>query len=168
MLCPVRLTVFVALTCLVAPVSAVAAQDEPASRPVGRPVPISGYAPDVDRLAGEWIGGYEGSRRSGIVAFQLVAHRDTALGYVVMIPQAAPGEPPRPVTLGVHFVWAAGGLVEGRMERYADPELGIELETRFVGQILDGRLTGTYESVGVDVDTVLQSGGWWAMPKTAL
>ena len=149
---------------LVALAPAAAAQDEPA----GRPIPVSGYVHDVDRLAGEWIGGYEGSRRSGIVAFQLVAHQDSAFGYVVMIPQAASGEPPRPITLSVHFVWTAGGLVEGRMERYADPDLGIELETRFFGRILDGRLTGTYESVGVDADTILQSGWWWALPKTAL
>ena len=77
MLRPIRLAAFVALTCLglVALASAVAAQDEPARQTV----PVSGYAHDVDRLVGEWIGGYEGRRRSGTVAFQLAAHRDTAL-----------------------------------------------------------------------------------------
>ncbi len=144
--------------------TAVAAQDEPD----GQPIPLSGYEQDVADLAGEWIGGYEGSRRSGIVAFQLTTRQDTALGYVVMIPRAVPGVPPRPVTLSVHFVWVEGDRVEGRMDAYTDPDLGIELETTFYGHLRDGRLTGTYESVGVAVDTVLQSGWWWAQPKTAL
>ena len=140
------------------------AQGEPA----GRPIPLVGYEQDVADLAGEWVGGYEGSRRHGVVAFQLTTRQDTALGYVVMIPHAAPGVPPRPVTLSVHFVWVEGGRVEGRMDRYTDPELGIELETRFFGRLIGGRLVGSYEAVGVDVDTVLQSGWWWAQPKTAL
>ena len=140
------------------------AQDEPA----GQPIPVAGYEHDVADLAGEWVGGYEGSRRSGIVAFQLTTRRDTALGYVVMIPRASDGRPPRPVTLSVHFVWVDGGRVEGRMDRYADPELGVELETTFYGRLVDGRLDGTFESVGTTADTVLQSGSWWAQPKTAL
>jgi hypothetical protein len=140
------------------------AQDEPA----GRPIPLAGYERDVAGLAGEWVGGYEGSTRSGVVAFQLTSRQDTALGYVVMIPRAAPGARPRPVTLSVHFVWVEGGRVEGRMDRYADPELGVELETTFYGRLVDGRLAGSYESVGVNTDTVLQSGWWWAQPKTAL
>ncbi len=135
--------------------------------PVGRPIPLSGHAQDVAGLAGEWVGGYEG-RRNGVVAFQLTTQRDTALGYVVMIPRAAPGVPPRPVTLGVHFVWVADGRVEGRMDRYPDPELGVELETTFYGRLMDGRLAGSYESVGTNADTVVQSGWWWAQPKTAL
>ncbi len=166
MLRPIRLAVFVALVCLglVALASAVAAQDEPA----GQPIPLAGYEQDVMGLAGEWVGGYEGSQRRGIVAFQLTTRQDTALGYVVMIPRATDGQPPRPVTLSVHFVWVDGGLVEGRMDRYADPELGVELETTFYGRLIDGRLTGTYESVGTAADTVVQSGRWWAQPKTAL
>ncbi|HEX8387034.1 MAG TPA: hypothetical protein VF576_12665, partial [Rubricoccaceae bacterium] len=133
-----------------------------------RPIPVAGYEADVMGLAGEWVGGYEGSTRNGVVAFQLTTRQDTALGYVVMIPRATPGERPLPVTLSVHFVWVEGGRVEGRMDPYADPELGVELETTFYGRLVDGRLTGSYEAVGVNTDTVLQSGWWWAQPKTAL
>ena len=166
MLCPVRLVFLVALAVpgFIACATDVSAQGEPA----GRPIPLSGSDRDVADLAGEWVGGYEGSTRNGVVAFQLTTRQDTALGYVVMIPRAAPNVPPRPVTLSVHFVWVADGRVEGRMDPYADPELGIELETTFYGRLVNGRLAGSYESVGVNVDTVLQSGWWWAQPKTAL
>lgn len=160
----VCLVSLLAVTSLVALSTVACAQDEP----VAEPFPVAGYERDVTNLTGEWVGGYEGSRRRGIIAFQLTTRQDTARGYVVMIPQATDGRPPRPVTLSVHFVWVDATHVEGRMDRYADPDLGIELETTFYGRVMDGRLTGSFESVGTDMDTTLQTGWWWAQPKTGL
>ncbi len=54
------------------------------------------------------------------------------------------------------------------MDPYMDPDLGIELETTFYGLVMDARLTGTFQSVGTDADTVLQSGWWWARSRTGI
>jgi hypothetical protein len=139
-------------------------------RHVEHQFPLAGTESDIVDLAGDWVGGYEGTGngRSGIVAFRFSTRMDTAEGHVVMIPHAAPGAPPRPVTLRVFLVWVADGEVEGQMEPYTDPELGIELETWFYGRLVDGRLEGEYESGGTTVHTPPQAGRWWAQHTPVL
>ncbi len=128
------------------------------------PVPVTGTAPAIAKLVGDWEGEYESgeSGRSGYIAFSLAEERDTARGDVLML---APGEPEprwsspeagriqtigsRPTTsrvLTIHFVRAEGGTVSGSLEPYTDPGCGCTLDTQFIGRMEGDSIRGTFTS----------------------
>lgn len=124
-----------------------------------QPVPLMGTAADLNALAGHWNGTYQadGGGRSGTIAFNLQAGRDTAFGDVIMVPVAwtAGGErgeraagrvtevtPPR--ALSIKFVRVAGDRVSGQLDPYHDPECGCHLLTVFEGRLEGKEFRGTY------------------------
>jgi hypothetical protein len=133
------------------------------------PVPLAGNPVEMRALAGSWSGEYTGteSGRSGSIVFSLRADADTAFGDVVMVPRqtnvttprdqptsaAAVGGSPQasnqPQTLSISFVRVAEGGVSGRLAPYRDPDLGVMVETLFVGRLVaSDRLEGSFTTSG--------------------
>lgn len=125
---------------------------------VGAPVPVSG---DTGILEGEWEGTYSSdqSGRSGHIFFWLDTGTDTARGEVVMYPPSAQGisapfdrsgppeiDRPRSEVLNIRFIRAEGGIVNGRLEPYRDPQCGCQLTTVFRGILKGDTLSGSFRS----------------------
>jgi hypothetical protein len=142
------------------------------------PVPVTGEATDLGRLAGEWGGEYEGktSGRSGSIVFKLAAGADTAFGDVVMIPRQrresrlpvqdpSAGLPtPRSVeVLRIAFVRALDGGLSGRLAPYRDPDCDCMLITRFEGRFRGDAIEGTYTSTPEGGGT--PQGGTWKVSR---
>lgn len=129
--------------------------------------PVTADPADLAAFAGEWAGGYVGedSGRQGTVVFRLAATADSVRALVLMVPRPTAGDPtPTPVPLAVHHVTVEGRTVRGTLVRYADPEWGLPLETEFRGTLAaDGRLEGSFRSVGTRIDTIPEVGHWWAL-----
>lgn len=134
------------------------------------PLPLAGFEGDLQALTGEWVGTYEGDEngRSGTLIFRFEAGADTAHGYVVMLPQTASGETPRPVTLAARLIWVADGQVEGLIEPYGDPVSGVELETWFHGRVVGDRVEGEFEAREVGGSGPRQTGRWRAQRSGAI
>jgi len=140
-----------------------------ASKP--QPVPVTGAPDDLQMLAGEWGGDYQGedSGRSGSIIFRLSAATDTAFGDVIMIPTtrgnpASPSVglpmPPAPEVLSIAFVRAEGGGVSGQLKPYRDPTCDCQLSTTFEGKIRGDVISGTFSSVRVNGSGSPQTGSW--------
>jgi hypothetical protein len=133
------------------------------------PVPLAGSPVEMRALAGSWSGEYTGteSGRSGSIVFSLRSDADTAFGDVVMVPRRTNVTTPRdqstspsavggaadasnkPQTLGISFVRVAEGGVSGRLAPYRDPDLGVMVETVFVGRLVaSDRLEGSFTTSG--------------------
>jgi hypothetical protein len=122
------------------------------------PIPLEGRAADLEALAGEWGGEYEGENgRSGTIAFELVAGEDHAHGDVLMVPRGAsepvvawndPGHEARgaglPEVLSIRFVAAESGEVSGALDPYFDPDCRCKALTRFRGWQRGDVIEGTY------------------------
>ena len=144
------------------------------------PVPVIGPTTDLNALVGEWSGDYSNPEtgRSGSIAFNLKAGKDTAVGSVVMIPrenrqQLTMGVPAdRPVVtthvaagssevLTIRFVRMEGSHLVGILDTYRDPDCGCALTTTFRGQFTDARtITGTFTSTGSTLGHLPSSGRW--------
>jgi hypothetical protein len=119
----------------------------------GSRVPVRG---DVARLEGYWSGEYNSTEpgRSGSISFRLDAGADTAIGDVVMLPQAPqpvygtryfPVEPSIPaVSLGIRLVQVFGHQVAGQLMPYRDPECDCIVTTIFSGRLEGNVLEGVY------------------------
>jgi hypothetical protein len=122
------------------------------------PIPLEGRPADLEALAGEWGGEYNGENgRSGSIAFELVAGEDHAHGDVLMIPRGAnrpvvawPDGGPEasrvemPEVLSIRFVAADGGEVSGTLDPYVDPDCHCKAVTRFRGRQRSDVVEGTY------------------------
>ena len=138
------------------------------------PVHLAGDPVAMNALAGSWSGEYSGieSGRSGSIVFTLQANDETAFGDVVMTAQPiasqarelSTGRPPtaaapRQQTLSISFVRVADGGVSGRLAPYVDPDLGVTVQTTFIGRLVTAdRLEGTFTTTGPG-DTV-RRGRW--------
>ena len=139
------------------------------------PVPVSGPVSDVQALVGQWTGEYQSTEtgRSGSILFTLEAGADTAHGDIVMVPRE-PGmtydDALRVATtrhaanqvLTIRFVRVLGGVVTGTIDRYPDPDPhgNCELLTVFRGTLTGNRITGTFRTNHVGLDTPAQVGTW--------
>ncbi|HET9326337.1 MAG TPA: hypothetical protein VFQ05_06170 [Candidatus Eisenbacteria bacterium] len=136
------------------------------------PVPITGAATQVSRLAGTWHGDYYSREtgRHGSIYFTLAAGKDTAFGEVLMVPRqpvqttvkregvvAAPH--PEHHSLNISFVHAAGDSVYGYLDPYEDPDCQCTLMTWFMGRMTGDRIEGNYSSRNVETGE-LTSGYW--------
>lgn len=149
---------------LLLPVAAIACSR---ARPAA--VPLAGDPVEMRSLAGSWSGEYTGteSGRSGSIVFSLRSEANAASGDVVMVPRqtnvTTPREQPsgatpttggpqtatQPQTLSISFVRVADGGVSGRLAPYRDPDLGVTVETVFVGRLVTSdRLEGTFTTTG--------------------
>ena len=128
--------------------------------------PVEGDRADLDRLAGEWVGGYscEETGRHGTVVLRLAAGADSVEATVLMVPRATEDVPaPTAIPLTVHHVTVAGRSFRGTLAPYDDPEWGIPLETAFGGTLAsDDHIEGYFHAEGTQIDTVPQCGRWWA------
>ena len=134
-------------------------------------VPVVGPPSDIERLAGRWSGEYWSveSGRSGSIAFDLTAGQDTASGTVLMIPADRPHahvEHPPSELIGITFVGIRGGVVEGQLEPYRDPDCGCRLMTRFEGGLRGDTIAGTYTSRHIEGGAITH--GQWRVVRYAM
>lgn len=134
------------------------------------PAPIEGARADIDRLAGDWVGGYDGieTGRHGAILFRLAAGADSAEAVVLMVPRATEDDlVPAAIPLALHRIAVEGSGFSGVLARYHDPEWGFPLETEFGGVLRpDGSLEGFFRAVGTRIDTTPGVGRWWARRAT--
>lgn len=127
-------------------------------------VPVRGTPAAVAPLAGEWSGTYSSraTGRSGSIWFRLIDGEDHAHGDVLMTdsgtasaygrhapdryPYRSEQSPAPPTFLTIRFVRAADGVVDGVLDPYWDPSCACWVLTAFHGEILDGRIAGTFVS----------------------
>ena len=144
------------------------------------PVPVIGPTSDLNALVGEWGGDYSNPEtgRSGSIAFNLKAGKDTAVGSVVMVPRDNKQQMPRGVPADrpivrtsvaagssevrtIRFVRMEGSHLVGTLDTYRDPDCGCQLTTTFHGQFTDaGTITGTFTSTGSTMGHLPSSGRW--------
>jgi hypothetical protein len=123
--------------------------------------PMYGSTDHRTRLAGEWVGEFQGARsdRSGSIDFRLEADRDSASGEVSLLDSymgyARPLRydergPAARVTTGttlrIRYVRVGGSIVEGLLEPFRDPECDCMVTTRFLGEIRGDSIIGEYVS----------------------
>jgi len=147
----------------------------PACAPVIMKTPVTGPAPAVSRLVGDWEGDYSGvgSGRRGLISFHLRAGADTAVGDVIM--QAGPdGDPPAPnvpsssldamrttdEALSIRFVFVSEKDVSGVLNPYRDPTCGCTLTTTFHGTITGDVIEGTFHTEGSGISHLPTDGRW--------
>ena len=146
-----------------------------ACAPVVMKTPVSGTAPAVSRLVGDWQGDYSSgeSGRRGVITFRLRAGADTAEGDVIMQSGAAadasapnassvPWDAIRTVQqpLSIRFVFVSENEVSGVLDPYRDPDCGCTLTTTFRGTIRGDVIEGTFASEGSTLGHIPQAGRW--------
>lgn len=130
------------------------------------PAPIEGERADIDRFAGDWVGGYDCDEtgRHGTLVVRLAAGADSVEAVVLMVPRATAEDlVPEAIPLTLHRVTVEGRGFRGVLARYEDPEWHLPLETEFGGILRpDGSIEGYFRATGTRVDTMPQVGRWWA------
>jgi hypothetical protein len=143
-----------------------------------RQVPVTASHAQWQALAGEWHGTYrmDGYDRHGTIAFKLVALEEHASGEVLMIPErtgspytanrSTPGDVPtkfgpRTELLTIRFVEAAGGVLDGTMDPYWDPDRQCTAHASFTGSVEGDVASGTVTSV-CENDVKTLRGEWRA------
>jgi hypothetical protein len=131
-----------------------------ASAPV---VPVAGTAADLRALVGEWDGRYTSDfqGRSGTIWFKLAGGEQKAQGDVRMIVEGGttPYTPYRPKVdakssrdrdaiqfLSISFVRIDDTTVSGALDPYWDPACDCRAVTTFIGQVVESRMAGTFET----------------------
>jgi hypothetical protein len=129
-----------------------------ASLPV---IPVQGLERDLEPLAGEWTGRYEGDgvdRRSGNILFILTAGEDHAHGDVLMTsssrrrvgPEPSRGSQDDPFGetqyLAIRFVRVDRARVSGAMDPYWDPDRGCWAQTIFEGRLAGDAISGRFRT----------------------
>jgi hypothetical protein len=135
--------------------------------------PVSGPAPVVSRLVGEWQGDYNSveSGRRGLIAFRLRAGADTAEGEVIMqsrvdydpsAPNAISWDATRTTQqqLAIRFVFVSENEISGVLKPYRDPDCGCTLTTTFRGKMQGDVIEGTFHSEGSGISHIPQDGRW--------
>jgi hypothetical protein len=146
-----------------------------ACTPVVMQTPVSGPAPAVSRLVGEWQGDYSSveSGRRGLIAFRLRAGADTAEGEVIM-QSRTDNDPSMPNAsavswdamrttqqqLSIRFVFVSENEISGVLHPYRDPDCGCTLTTTFRGKIQGDAIEGTFHSEGSGISHIPQDGRW--------
>ena len=125
--------------------------------------PVYGTTDERIRLAGEWIGEFDGARSGvgGSIDFQFDPGRDSATGDVSVFASRTGNEqpvanyhhvlPPRALTgttLRIRSARVDASIVEGILEPYADAECGCTVTTGFRGEIRGDSIVGHYVSRG--------------------
>jgi len=125
--------------------------------------PMYGAADDRTRLAGEWVGEFEGARagRSGSISFRLEAGRDSANGEVsVLASYMGNAQPMRydergpfhrvgtGTTLRIRHVSVGASIVEGSLEPFRDAECDCMVTTWFRGEVHGDSIVGGFVSRG--------------------
>jgi hypothetical protein len=135
---------------------------------------------DLEILAGEWAGEYESAAlgRRGNIEFKLKAGTDEARGDVLMAPRGSstPYQPrpyhdaqPSPATpsyelLTIRFIRASNGSINGRLDRYWDPDRNCFANTAFNGYVGLGTVEGTFKTT-FECGTGEATGTWKANKK---
>jgi hypothetical protein len=144
-----------------------------ASKPT--PVTVTGDPEDRASLAGKWSGDYNSpaTGRSGSIVFNLSRSGDAASGDVVMIPKGY-GKPLVPYersgtgvqspgtssqVLTIRMVRVAGGIVNGVLDPYRDPECNCAVQTSFTGSLSGDTIEGTFTTSRPEASTP-QTGTW--------
>ena len=137
------------------------------------PVPLHGSPAELVRLAGQWVGEYQGidSRRSGSITFTITARGDSAFGDVLMVPRgsevpifpedrgvAHEAHERSPELLHIEFVAVAGGRVAGTLEPYLAPDCSCVVRTTFTGAVAGEAISGTFLTLGA---AGLEQRGTW-------
>ena len=145
-----------------------------ASKPT--PVTVTGDPEDRASLAGKWSGEYNSpaTGRSGSIVFNLSRSGDAASGDVVMIPKGYgkalvpydrsgtatvqnPGSTSQVLT--IRLVRVAGGVVNGALDAYRDPECDCPVRTSFTGTLNGDTIEGTFTTSRPEASTP-QTGTW--------
>jgi hypothetical protein len=126
-------------------------------------IPVNASPADIESLSGEWAGTYSShdTRRSGSIWFKLIAGDDHAHGDVVMIPvgrleqyyRYPPDNRWRDVehpdvspVLTIRFAHLTGGLLNGQLDPYWDPDCKCQAVTVFRGRLSGDTLKGTFDT----------------------
>ena len=142
----------------------------------GTPVPLQGSPADIAALAGRWEGEFssDDTRRGGTLTFTIRTGKDTAVGDVLLIPNAT--VPVRaadareamhlrhvraPELLRVTFVAVRGATVRGEIEPYIAPDCECIVITEFFGTASGDTVSGTY----VTRAEHLRQEGRWSMRR---
>ena len=127
------------------------------------PIPMNASPADIELLAGEWDGTYssQDTGRNGSIWFKLIAGEDHAHGDVFMIPLGRlepyyryPADNRRPAAerpdmsrvLTVRFARLSGGLLNGQLDPYWDPDCSCQAVTVFRGRLSGDTLKGTFDT----------------------
>ena len=141
------------------------------------PVTVAGDPEDRASLAGKWSGEYNSpaTGRSGSIVFNLSRSGDVASGDVVMIPKGYgkalvpydrqgttptvqnPGAGSQLLT--IRLVRVAGGVVNGDLDAYRDPECNCPVHTSFTGSLSGDTIEGTFTTRRLEASTP-QTGTW--------
>ena len=115
-------------------------------------VAMQGDDLDLARVAGDWQGEYQGteSGRTGSVSLSLQLGSHVAEGQVVM-----GGTTP----LKVEFVKVKQNEVRGTIAPYTDPRCSCEVQTTFLGTVVNDAINGTFETK-LSTTGQVQSGTW--------
>jgi hypothetical protein len=118
-------------------------------------VAVRGADNELVKLAGDWEGDYAGveSGRSGKVRFSLQLGRHVAEGEVVM-----GGATP----LKIQFIEVAGKQLKGTIAPYVDPNCSCEVQTSFLGTLVNETVSGSFET---RIQDKVQSGTWSVTKK---
>jgi len=113
-------------------------------------VAVKGEDSELVKLTGDWEGSYEGrdSGRKGPVKFSLQLGRHIAEGEVFM-----GGETP----LKIQFIEVEGRQLKGTIAPYTDPNCSCEVQTSFLGTLVNDEVSGTFET---KVKNAIQTGTW--------
>ena len=142
------------------------------------PVVLQATPADIQSLAGDWDGTYQGreSERTGTITFTIHAGSDTAHGDVLMeapmrqqfiAADVASGEhrlhSRAPEVLRITWVGLHGGFVEGALEAYIAPDCQCTVKTVFQGSVVaDGNeIRGEFVTTG----TSLRQQGTWVVRR---
>lgn len=147
-----------------------------ACSPVLVNVPVTGPAPAIRQLEGEWVGEYSGgpAGREGGLVFKLVTGKKVASGDVWMNPRvagvaacagSAPTMTPAAPPLFIRFVWIEENVVTGTLDLYRDSETDNILMTTFRGRVNGDDIKGTF--VTENKTTGQMSSGNWSAKRVA-
>lgn len=142
------------------------------------PVLLQGSRSEIAALAGDWEGTYGSadSHRDGSITFHVRAGSDTALGDVMMIPDASgvrfmaedaqtrahAAHARSPEFLHITFVHVSDGVVEGALEPYVAPDCKCVVNTVFRGTVRGNEITGEYVTRG---EAGLRQMGTWRVKR---
>jgi hypothetical protein len=135
------------------------------------PLPVYGLSSEVNQLIGKWYGEYTSSDtgRHGRIYFDLRAEADSAIGHVIMDPEAREMDDAfddqllssrLSEALTIRFVSIGEGHIVGRLDPYKDPNCGCKLDTIFEGHLNGDKIEGIFASHR-DVFHLSTSGQWW-------
>ena len=113
---------------------------------------------DMSQLEGTWVGEYSSmvNGRQGYINLTLEASTTEAVGGLSMVagkknrtgkPGSSRSTREKRKPLDVTFVEVEGGMVQGTLTPFTDPQSGLKIETVFTGNLVDdGVIEGVFSS----------------------